>query len=225
MQRRELPAGWDRNLPVFPADAKGVAGRDASGQGAQRSRAEHPVVPRRLRRSRTVEQDDAQVRRRGRLRARDAERQEPALRHPRARDGRDRERPVAFEAAGVRRDVLHLQRLRAAGDPPVGADGAADDLRVHARRDGRWRGRTDASADRAACVAARDPGTDVDPARRCQRGRRGVSLRDAAAAPAGGARAVAPAVADARPDASTRRLRAWREAPMCSPTRPAASRR
>jgi transketolase len=32
MQRRELPAGWDRNLPVFPADAKGVAGRDASGQ-------------------------------------------------------------------------------------------------------------------------------------------------------------------------------------------------
>ena len=32
MQRRELPAGWDRNFPVFPADAKGVAGRDASGK-------------------------------------------------------------------------------------------------------------------------------------------------------------------------------------------------
>jgi transketolase len=32
MQRRELPAGWDKNLPVFPADATGVAGRDASGQ-------------------------------------------------------------------------------------------------------------------------------------------------------------------------------------------------
>jgi transketolase len=32
MQRRELPDGWDRNLPVFPADPKGVAGRDASGQ-------------------------------------------------------------------------------------------------------------------------------------------------------------------------------------------------
>ncbi len=32
MQRRELPAGWDRNLPVFPADAKGLAGRDASGK-------------------------------------------------------------------------------------------------------------------------------------------------------------------------------------------------
>jgi transketolase len=32
MQRRELPAGWDHNLPVFPADPKGVAGREASGK-------------------------------------------------------------------------------------------------------------------------------------------------------------------------------------------------
>jgi transketolase len=32
IERRELPAGWDRNLPVFPADPKGMAGRDASGK-------------------------------------------------------------------------------------------------------------------------------------------------------------------------------------------------
>src|SRR5262249_52641208 len=32
MQRRELPAGWDRNLPVFAADPKGLAGRDASSK-------------------------------------------------------------------------------------------------------------------------------------------------------------------------------------------------
>jgi transketolase len=32
MQRRELPAGWDRDLPSFPADPKGIAGRDASGE-------------------------------------------------------------------------------------------------------------------------------------------------------------------------------------------------
>ena len=32
MQRRELPEGWDADLPVFPADAKGMAGRDASGK-------------------------------------------------------------------------------------------------------------------------------------------------------------------------------------------------
>ena len=32
MQKRELPAGWDKNLPVFPADPKGIAGREASGK-------------------------------------------------------------------------------------------------------------------------------------------------------------------------------------------------
>jgi transketolase len=32
MQRRDLPTGWDRNLPSFPADPKGLAGRDASSK-------------------------------------------------------------------------------------------------------------------------------------------------------------------------------------------------
>jgi transketolase len=32
MQRRDLPEGWDRDLPSFKPDAKGIAGRDASGQ-------------------------------------------------------------------------------------------------------------------------------------------------------------------------------------------------
>ena len=32
MQRRQLPAGWDRNLPSFPPDPKGLAGRDASSK-------------------------------------------------------------------------------------------------------------------------------------------------------------------------------------------------
>ncbi len=32
MQRRDLPTGWDKNLPTFPADAKGMAGREASGK-------------------------------------------------------------------------------------------------------------------------------------------------------------------------------------------------
>jgi transketolase len=32
MQRRELPEGWDKDIPVFPADAKGAAGRDASSK-------------------------------------------------------------------------------------------------------------------------------------------------------------------------------------------------
>ena len=32
MEKRELPAGWEANLPVFPADPKGISGRDASGK-------------------------------------------------------------------------------------------------------------------------------------------------------------------------------------------------
>ncbi len=40
LQRRELPAGWDADLPVFAADAVGVSSRDASG------RALNAVAPR-----------------------------------------------------------------------------------------------------------------------------------------------------------------------------------
>ncbi len=32
MQKRELPEGWDATIPVFPADPKGVAGRDSSAK-------------------------------------------------------------------------------------------------------------------------------------------------------------------------------------------------
>jgi len=32
MQHRELPDGWDKDLPAFPADAKGVATRESSGK-------------------------------------------------------------------------------------------------------------------------------------------------------------------------------------------------
>ena len=32
MQHRELPKDWDKNLPTFPADAKGMATRDSSGK-------------------------------------------------------------------------------------------------------------------------------------------------------------------------------------------------
>lgn len=32
MQKRGLPAGWDKDIPTFPADAKGMATRESSGQ-------------------------------------------------------------------------------------------------------------------------------------------------------------------------------------------------
>ncbi len=41
MQRRDLPEGWDRNIPVFPADPKGMATRDAT-----RSQVLNAIAPR-----------------------------------------------------------------------------------------------------------------------------------------------------------------------------------
>ncbi len=32
MQRRDLPSGWEKSVPVFPADAKGFAGRESSAK-------------------------------------------------------------------------------------------------------------------------------------------------------------------------------------------------
>jgi transketolase len=32
MLRRDLPEGWDRGLPTFPASAKGMATRDSSSK-------------------------------------------------------------------------------------------------------------------------------------------------------------------------------------------------
>src|SRR6202011_4962911 len=56
MQRRELPAGWDAGLPIFPADSKGIAGR-CLGQNPQRARAKCPLAVGRIGGSRAVHQN------------------------------------------------------------------------------------------------------------------------------------------------------------------------
>ncbi len=70
MQRRDLPEGWDKEIPVFPADPNGIASRDSSGQGAECDRAAPAMASRRGRRSCAVDQDAAHFRRRGRFRGR-----------------------------------------------------------------------------------------------------------------------------------------------------------
>jgi transketolase len=42
MQRRDLPDGWDKTVPVFPADAIGIASRDSSGKVLNAIAAHHP---------------------------------------------------------------------------------------------------------------------------------------------------------------------------------------
>ncbi|MEP6663368.1 MAG: transketolase [Verrucomicrobiota bacterium] len=42
MQKRENPEGWDKDIPVFPADAKGMGGRDSSGKVLNAIAKNHP---------------------------------------------------------------------------------------------------------------------------------------------------------------------------------------
>ncbi len=70
MQQRHLPEGWDKGLPVFPADPKGKATRDTIGQGPQLRGEERTLADRRRGRPGPVDQDPLDVRRRRRLRGR-----------------------------------------------------------------------------------------------------------------------------------------------------------
>ncbi len=42
MQKRENPAGWDKDIPVFPTDNKGMGGRDSSGKVLNAIAKNHP---------------------------------------------------------------------------------------------------------------------------------------------------------------------------------------
>ena len=218
MQRRELPDGWDRDIPSFDADEKGIATRKASNQ-VQNAIAEH--VPWLLSGSADLT-DSTSVRldverQRRRLRARRPRRPPAPLRDPRARVGGDLERALALEAAPLLVDLPDLLRLRAPGDPALGADGAAGDPHLHPRLDRPRRGRPDPPAGRAARLAAGDPGPERDPALRRERGRRGVAGDDGVRPPAERAGAHPPERAGARPlevrlgrGPAPRRLRARR---------------
>ena len=117
-----------------------------------------------------------------------------------------------------------LQRLRQAGDPAQRPDGAAGHLRLHARLDRRRRGRPDAPADRATRVAAGHPGPDRPAPRGRQRGGGGLEGHHEAAPRAGRAGSHAAGGADDRPQQVRRRRRAWPAGPTSWPMRRTASR-
>ena len=136
MQRRELPDGWDRNLPVFPADPKGIAGRDASGKVLNVLAQNIPWFLGGSADLGAVEQDAPHLSGR-----RDFQPGRPG--------GKNLHFGIREHAMGaivnglslsklrrVRRDLLHLQRLRAPGDPALGPDGAA--RRSSSSRTTRW---------------------------------------------------------------------------------------
>ena len=57
IQHRQLPDGWDKDLPAFPADPKGMASADLVGQGPERHRQERPLADRRRGRPGPLDQD------------------------------------------------------------------------------------------------------------------------------------------------------------------------
>ena len=184
MQHRELPEGWDKDLPTFPADAEGRGGRDCFRQGAERDWRKNvpwliggsadlaPSTKTRL----TF--DGA-----GDFEADRLRRAQLPFRHPRARDGRDPERHGALRRCGpygsgflIFSDYARPAiRLSALMEIPV-------ILHLHARFDRRRRGRADAPADRAAGLAARHSRPDRAAARRRQRSGGGLEDHHAAGA-------------------------------------------
>ena len=124
-----------------------------------------------------------------------------ALRHPRARHGRHRQRHGALRHPCLRRGLPDLRRLHAHADAPGGPDAHPVALGVHARLHRRRRGRPHAPADRTACgpPCGAEPG-GVAPLR-CQRGQRGLPLGHGIAPHAEHRRAHPPERAHARPHA------------------------
>ncbi len=126
-------------------------------------------------------------------------RTQPALRRPRARDGRDRQRDrLSRRVHPVRRDVPDVQRLHAWRGPPVRAGGPARHPRLDPRFGGPRRGRSHAPAGRALRRAPRDPEPVVRAARGRQRDRGGVGPGRRASRRPGRAGTDPPEAADAR---------------------------
>ena len=118
--------------------------------------------------------------------------------------------------------VLRVLRLHAASGAACLHHGPARDLRLDARLHRARRGRSDAPADRAPRVAARDAVHAHHPPRRRDGDGRGLAARARAHGRAGRARALAPEAARARPQRARARRAACARAATCWPTPKAA---
>ena len=156
MQHRQLPEGWERSSAHVSRRCQRSGRARLFGQSAECGGAEDSVAARRIGRSRAFHQDTAYLRRRGRFQRHRSRRAQLPLRHSRARDERDSERPLADQDSPLRIGVPDLQRLRPRADSLERADGIAGDLHLHARFDRRGRRRPHASAGGAIGFSAGD---------------------------------------------------------------------
>ncbi len=122
--RGELPAGWDADIPVFPADARGMATRVASGRIMNAFAPKLPALvghPYRAEGAGRLQPGPGIRHGPRRLRPRRLElrRPQPAFRRARTCDGRDRQWPRrTWRFHPLRRHLPDLLRLHAPGNPP-----------------------------------------------------------------------------------------------------------
>ena len=178
----ELPDGWDRDIPAFPADEKGMATRVAAGKVMN---AVAPRLPALIGGSADLNPSThTALVGAGRFRARRSDRTRQAgrcgwrleLRRPqslfrrtRARHGGDPERfGGAWRRRAVRRDIFDFLRLHAAADPPRRDDEAPRDLCFYPRQHRLGTGRIDPSTGGAARRPARGSRPYGHPSGRCQ---------------------------------------------------------
>ena len=177
----DLPEGWNKDLPVFPA-GKGQATRVSSGQVLNAIAAKvpqiiggsadlNPSTNTALKGLGDFQSPAVAGQRQARRGGRRVElrRTQHSLRRARTCHGQPQQR----SRAARRRDSLHgdvpaICRLHAPGDPSGRADGAARDLRLHARQHLPGRRRPHASTGGASGRAARHSQSRRDSSRRCE---------------------------------------------------------
>ncbi len=175
MQHRQLPDGWDKHLPTFPADPKGMATRASSGKVINAVAQGVPwfmggaadLFPSTKTRLTFEGAGDFEADNYAGRNFHFGIREHAMGGHP--------QRHGAGQGPPLRLGVPDLQRLRPDADPPGGDHGDPGHLRLHARLDRRRRGRADPPAGRATAVAAGDPRPGRAPPGRRQRGGRGVA--------------------------------------------------
>ena len=224
MQRRELPEGWDADIPSF--DARREGDRDPQGlePGPERDRRPGALVRQRLGRPHRLDLGPARLRGR-----RGASSRRPAA-------GRQLHYGIREHESAAVSNGLSLSKLRPSWSTYlVFSDYARPAIRLSALMElpvihifthdsiGLGEDGPDPPAGRATRLAARDPGPERDPAVRRERGRRGVAGGDRAGPPAGRAGAHPPERPGARPLPLRRRPRACAAAATCSPIRPTAT--
>ncbi len=131
--RGDLPAGWDANIPSFPADAKGLATRVASGRVMN---AIAPLLPALTGGSADLNPSThTALKDIGDFGAQQLHRPEHPLRRSRARHGRHHQRPCgSWRNTAVRRHVSRVLRLHASANQAGSAHEVACDSHLYPRQ-------------------------------------------------------------------------------------------